>query len=220
VKKFTHHEPGLHQNYTIHIHSDAKALVHFEPDQSYTYGVNYSADMNGEPPVKLSFAGAETKRGRFLSEMQEKLILNTTEPVLNILFNFSKIRAAKMEGRIPTSDANLSTSSLYYCVLIYAVRVAAALGNLKKLIPFSNTWNFFEFDQVHLFGTNLRFNIERIENEGFSKQNRYHILPDKTFYDFFLLHSINVLKYKIMGGWAGQVLGCTYSGEMEYSNTF
>jgi hypothetical protein len=160
-------------------------LVHLEPGQSYTYGVYSSAAMNGEPPVKQRFAGAETKRGRFLSEMQEKLILNTTEPVLNTLFIFSNIRAAEMEGRIPPGDANPSTSSLYYGGLIYAARVAAALGNLKKLVPFSNTWNFFEFDQVHLFGTNLRFNIERIENEVFSKKNDNIFCQIKLFTIFF-----------------------------------
>jgi len=95
VKEFTHHEPGLGGNYTIHIHSDAEASVNLEPGQSYAYGVYYSAAMNEEPPVKQSFAEAETKRDRFLSEMQEKLVLKTPEPVLNTLFYFSKIRTAE-----------------------------------------------------------------------------------------------------------------------------
>ncbi|MEO0341029.1 MAG: hypothetical protein AAF242_17685, partial [Bacteroidota bacterium] len=34
-------------------------------------------------------------RSTFLSEMQEKLILETPEPTLNQLFAFSKIRAAE-----------------------------------------------------------------------------------------------------------------------------
>ncbi len=40
----------------------------------------------------------------------------------------------EMEGRIPTGDANLSTSSLYYGGLIQAVRVAEILGKKPSLI--------------------------------------------------------------------------------------
>ncbi len=40
----------------------------------------------------------------------------------------------EMEGRIPTGDANLSTSSLYYGGLINAARVAEMLGKNRRMI--------------------------------------------------------------------------------------
>ena len=40
----------------------------------------------------------------------------------------------EMEGRIPTGDANLSTSSLYYGGLINAARVAEMLGKPRRMI--------------------------------------------------------------------------------------
>jgi len=43
-------------------------------------------------------------------------------------------KSDEMEGRIPTGDANLATSSLYYGGLIYSARLADALGKEKKVV--------------------------------------------------------------------------------------
>jgi len=75
----------------------------------------------------------------------------------------------EMEGRIETGSANLSTSSLYYGGLKYAMRLAKALGK-TDLIPIYKA-RFMEMESVieNYFGAN----IEGLDTYKYYKENSH-----------------------------------------------
>jgi hypothetical protein len=81
---------------------------------------------------------------QFVLALGDKAIAEELWPLIewSLEYNHNKLNehgvvlsdTDEMEGRIPTGDANLSTSSLYYGGLINATRVAEMLGKSRRMI--------------------------------------------------------------------------------------
>lgn len=87
--------PGYKGTYHNRVYSDAHDHISLTAGQSYRFGIYFVAAINDEPTDGFSHEAAEHERDAFLETMQESLVLETTNPVLDQLFYFSKIRAAE-----------------------------------------------------------------------------------------------------------------------------
>lgn len=93
--QYTHAQKGVYGNYKRVVSSDAKNRITLQAGEQYSFGIYFSAYLNDEPEIKSSFTEVLDERKVFLEKMQNKLVLETPDPVLNQLFYFSKIRAAE-----------------------------------------------------------------------------------------------------------------------------
>lgn len=92
---FSQAEKGYKGDYQRKVWCDAEPTISLAPDSAYTFGIYFTARLNDETEPQQTWQAAESGRDAFLTEMQQKLVLRTPEPVLNTLFYFSKIRAAE-----------------------------------------------------------------------------------------------------------------------------
>ncbi len=88
-------EKGYKGNYVFHAFSDAKKEVELEKGAKYSFPIYFGASLNTESPQSFNFYKAEKSRMDFLEEMKSKLILETPDERLNMLFYFSKVRASE-----------------------------------------------------------------------------------------------------------------------------
>lgn len=86
---------GPEGSYLRTIHSDAKSYVSLAPGESYSFGIYISARLGEEPKPVTDQALILKERADFLTSMQQGLQLETPDPVLNTLFEFSKVRASE-----------------------------------------------------------------------------------------------------------------------------
>ncbi len=79
--------------FTQTVHSNAPDIISLEKGASKTFSIQFAAQLNEEPLPTLKNAAEE--REAFLASMKNALVLETPDPTLNTLFEFSKIRASE-----------------------------------------------------------------------------------------------------------------------------
>ncbi len=88
-------EQGYKGAYTFHVLSQAENSKELSKAEKYKFPIYFGATLNTEQVFSFDWKKAESSRNAFLKEMNERLILNTPDPHLNMLFLFSKIRASE-----------------------------------------------------------------------------------------------------------------------------
>ncbi len=90
-----HEDMGASGKFTTVVQSNAPSKAIIEPNQSITFSIRIMSKLNDEAfpsqEIQKSIAGREL----FLRKMSSSLILETPNPTLNTLFEFSKIRASE-----------------------------------------------------------------------------------------------------------------------------
>lgn len=86
---------GYKGKYTNKVYNDALPEVSLNKGESYNFSIYFSAEINDENLEAIDYPKIEQERDEFLKCMKENLILETSDPVLDQLFYFSKIRAAE-----------------------------------------------------------------------------------------------------------------------------
>lgn len=86
---------GFYGKYTNHVYNDALKQVSLKAKSSYCFTTYIAAAIDNEPIIGFDFKKIEKERDDFLKMIKENLVLETSNPVLNQLFYFSKIRAAE-----------------------------------------------------------------------------------------------------------------------------
>lgn len=86
---------GYKGKYTNHVYHDAMKQIKLKPKTSYNFTLYFSAAIDHEPINGFDFKKVEEERDVFLKSIQTNLVLETSNPVLDQLFYFSKIRASE-----------------------------------------------------------------------------------------------------------------------------
>lgn len=86
---------GAEGIFTLFVDSDAPEQFDLPAKESITFSVKYSAYKEDEILPMQTADDALNERQTFLKEMSSSLILETPNPTLNTLFEFSKIRASE-----------------------------------------------------------------------------------------------------------------------------
>ncbi|WBL24215.1 six-hairpin glycosidase-like protein [Zunongwangia sp. HGR-M22] len=86
---------GYKGKYTTHVYNDAMKQVTLNPKTSYNFTLYFSAAIDNEPINGFRFQQIEAERDAFISKVKENLVLETSDPVIDQLFYFSKIRASE-----------------------------------------------------------------------------------------------------------------------------
>ena len=86
---------GYKGEYTNHVYNDAMKQVNLKPKKSYNFSLYFSAAIDDEPINGFNFQQIEAERDTFLKNIKENLVLETSNPVIDQLFYFSKIRASE-----------------------------------------------------------------------------------------------------------------------------
>ncbi|WP_339751189.1 hypothetical protein [Algoriphagus aquimarinus] len=81
--------------YSRQIISDLPAKILLDPNEVYSYATRFMAKMQDESFPQQKFTSTVQERNDFLKVMSSSLELKTPNPVLNQLFEFSKIRASE-----------------------------------------------------------------------------------------------------------------------------
>ncbi len=88
-------QEGQNGHFTRKIYADTEGKVIIQPGRSFTFAVYFSARLNDEPEIKDTHKEILAERTSFLDTIRQNLVLETPDPVLNRLFEFSKNRAAE-----------------------------------------------------------------------------------------------------------------------------
>ncbi len=94
-KKVTSSDKGVFGAYTIEEHLIGEGTYVLAPKQDVTYAVVRSARKKNDSPYYGSPGVELAARNAFIKEIEERLVLETPDPVLNRLFAFSKLRATE-----------------------------------------------------------------------------------------------------------------------------
>lgn len=86
---------GPEGSYLRTIHSDAKSSISLAPGESYDFAIYISARLDEEPKPVTDRVLIAKERADFLTSMEQSLRLETPDPILNTLFEFSKLRASE-----------------------------------------------------------------------------------------------------------------------------
>ena len=86
---------GQKGKYTNHVYHDGRKQVKLPPHASYNFTLYFSASMDSEQTDGFRFKKVEAGRDAFLKTIKDNLVLETSSPVIDQLFYFSKIRAAE-----------------------------------------------------------------------------------------------------------------------------
>lgn len=86
---------GFKGNYVNHVYNDAMKQIKLKPKTSYNFTLYFSAAIDNEPINGFDYKKIEEERDTFLRTIQKNLVLETSNPVLDQLFYFSKIRASE-----------------------------------------------------------------------------------------------------------------------------
>ncbi len=87
-------EIGYKGLYTLKAYGKSVEKINLKGGESYSFPVYFGATLNDES-AEFNFEEAWRQRQEFLAEMSAGLELSTPDPVINLLFNFSKIRATE-----------------------------------------------------------------------------------------------------------------------------
>ncbi len=107
-------QPGIYGQYRRTVHSDAPEELQLQPGKSYSFGIYFSAYLNAEPELHPDPDKILNDRKAFLDSIRNRLILDTPDPVLNMLFYFSKIRAAESIYTTPMGLVHSPGGGRYY----------------------------------------------------------------------------------------------------------
>lgn len=88
-------ENGWYGAYLQKITCDAGKKVVLKPKDQYEFAIYFSAFLNEESQSLPHYAKVEREREQFLEAVKNDFVLQTPDPVINKLFQFSKIRAAE-----------------------------------------------------------------------------------------------------------------------------
>jgi hypothetical protein len=94
--EFIREQEGQNGHFTRRVYTNVESGVTILPGQTFTFAIYFTAQLNDEPyeePLLPEMVVDE--RQVFLDTMHKNLILETPDPVLNRLFEFSKIRTAE-----------------------------------------------------------------------------------------------------------------------------
>ncbi len=86
---------GAKGKYTRRVITQVPETVSLKPGEQFRFAINIMAKMAGETIPDGEFSSSLGKRQAFLGQMAGSLRLETPNPVLNTLFEFSKIRASE-----------------------------------------------------------------------------------------------------------------------------
>ena len=92
--QFEQQEKGYKGLYTRRVFTDAPSKVSLASGKSVSFGVYFGASLDNEP-MNFDWLDAQKQRDDFLHFVKNNFILQTPDSVLNMLFYFSKIRAAE-----------------------------------------------------------------------------------------------------------------------------
>jgi len=105
-------EDGL---YIREIFSDGqKDLVRLNPGEKYAFGIYITARLNDEPRIQTNHQRTVETRRRYLDGIWAYLQLKTPDPVLNTLFDFSKVRASESIFDSPMGLVHSPGGGRYY----------------------------------------------------------------------------------------------------------
>jgi hypothetical protein len=107
---------GAYGAYTIVAKSKSCGTIKLEKNETFIVNVQYVATKQGE---KSSFNGNDeiSKRHAYVASLQQNLQLVTPDPVLNKMFDFSKIRAAESIYRTKGGLMHGPGGGRYYAAL-------------------------------------------------------------------------------------------------------
>ncbi|WP_394748037.1 six-hairpin glycosidase-like protein [Spongiimicrobium salis] len=90
-----HEDRGADGTYTMIVHTDLPESTVLRSGHSMTYTIKIMAHAEKEGLPQQNSQEIQAERNAFLEQMSSALILETPNPVLNTLFEFSKIRASE-----------------------------------------------------------------------------------------------------------------------------
>lgn len=93
--KFLQEQEGQNGHFTRKIYVLGQGIYTIPPGGTFNMDICFSAQLNDEPAINLTSKEVFDERNSFLDNIQNNLVLETPDPVLNRLFEFSKIRAAE-----------------------------------------------------------------------------------------------------------------------------
>ncbi len=94
--KLVQEQEGQNGHFTRKVFTNVTGGVTIQSGQTFTFAVYFTAQLDDEPVADPPFAEAVlSERDLFLDTIRQNLILETPDPVLNHLFEFSKIRASE-----------------------------------------------------------------------------------------------------------------------------
>jgi hypothetical protein len=111
---FEQTQPGIYGQYRRTVHSDAPLEFLLQPGKSCSFSVYFSAYLDQEPDLNPDPDKILHDRQTFLDNMKNQLVLTTPDPVLNMLFYFSKIRAAESIYATPMGLVHSPGGGRYY----------------------------------------------------------------------------------------------------------
>ena len=88
-------ETGYKGNYGFEAYSEALPSTTIEADSIYTFAMYYAATLDDESTQTFDYQKEKQGRLNYIRTMGENLVLKTPDENLNMLFYFSKIRAAE-----------------------------------------------------------------------------------------------------------------------------
>lgn len=106
---------GLKGKYTRTVSSDAPSLITVPANGSYTFSITIGAKLDNETGLSKAAGQALAEREGFLQKMAGSLMLETPDPVLNTLFEFSKIRASESIFESKLGLVHSPGGGRYYC---------------------------------------------------------------------------------------------------------
>ncbi|MFC5683832.1 six-hairpin glycosidase-like protein [Flavobacterium sp. MAHUQ-51] len=86
---------GFKGKYSNHVYHDASKQLNLKPGKSVDFTLYFSAAIDNEPTKGFKYKQIEAERDSFLKTIKENLVLETSNPIINQLFYFSKIRASE-----------------------------------------------------------------------------------------------------------------------------
>lgn len=86
---------GVYGAYVVEVRLDGPTKCRLSPGEGFSLALVSSARKAGEPTLTLDAAAEEHKRRDKVAQLRERLRLTTPDPVLNEMFQLSKIRAAE-----------------------------------------------------------------------------------------------------------------------------
>ena len=86
---------GFKGKYKSHVYTDALKELNLRPETSYNFTLYFSAGIDNEPVDGFKYDAIEAERDDFLNDIKKNLILETSDPTIDQLFYFSKIRASE-----------------------------------------------------------------------------------------------------------------------------
>lgn len=88
-------EKGTEGSYGVQVATTNSGSFNLKPDEEISFSVTYFGTKSSELVPEINTGIEKKKRLELVNEIQNKLILETPDPVLNTEFAFAKVRAAE-----------------------------------------------------------------------------------------------------------------------------